>query len=124
MKSGPEGVHERRLKSMAGGWARAEGTPDRKSRLPDNWEELRGIVKARAGGRCEIVKGNGKRCWDPGTDCDHLARGDDHSPENLQWICTWHHKRKTSAEANAAQTGTRRTSRHPGEAHPSGLKFY
>lgn len=108
---------------MAGGWER--NTPDRKSRLPENWADLRRQVEARAGGRCEIVKGNGKRCWDRGTDCDHIVRSDtDHSLENLQWICTWHHQRKTSAEANAAQAGKRPTSKHPGEAHPSGLKFY
>lgn len=103
---------------MSGGW---EGS-DRKSRLPDNWDELRAIVKARAGGRCELLMASGKRCHDKGTDCDHKVRGDDHSLGNLQWICAWHHRRKTAMEGNEARG--RGTSKHPGEKHPSGLKFY
>lgn len=93
--------------------------------LPSNWQELRRAVAERAGGRCEVIKPNGKRCWDRGTDCDHIRGGadggQDHSLENLQWICTWHHRRKTSAEANAARAARRPSALHPGEPHPSGM---
>lgn len=105
---------------MSGGWERS--TPDRKSRLPDDWQARRKAVAERAGGRCEMRMANGSRCRDKGTDCDHVKAGDNHSLENLQWICTWHHRKKTAAEGNAARVP--KTAKHPGEAHPSGMKFY
>lgn len=99
---------------MSGGW---EGS-DRKSRLPDDWPLLRQIVIERAGGRCEVVKRNGKRCWDKGTDVDHKVAGDDHSIQNLQLICEWHHKRKSSREGNAAKALLLGALKRPPEAPP------
>jgi len=88
----------------------------RKERLPDNWPQLRAIVLQRCGGRCEILMRSGKRCHDKATDVDHIIHGDDHSLDNLQGICRWHHNRKSSAEGNAARTYT--TSARPPERHP------
>lgn len=99
---------------MSGGW---EGS-DRKSRLPDDWPLLRRIVIERAGGRCEVIKRNGKRCWDDGTDVDHKVAGDDHSLSNLQLLCAWHHARKSSREGNAAQAAQRAVLKYPIETHP------
>jgi hypothetical protein len=67
--------------------------------------------------------GDGSRCQAEGTDCDHIERGDNHDPSNLQWLCKAHHKIKTAAEANAARE-PRTTSKHPGERHPSGFSLY
>lgn len=108
----------------SGGWERAPGAESRRDRLPVNWYRLRGHVKKRSGGQCEASLADGRRCIEPGTDCDHIVAGDNHDPSNLQWLCKTHHKIKTSEEANAAQVGKRGTSKHPGEAHPSGLKLY
>lgn len=99
---------------MSGGWADS----DRKGRLPADWPLLRRIVRERSGGRCEVIKANGKRCWDAATDCDHVIAGDDHSLSNLQDICTWHHRKKSSAEGNAAKAAYRAQLKHPVETHP------
>ena len=52
---------------------------------------------------------------------DHINRGDDHSPENLQALCEFHHAKKSSAEGAEAYHKTRREIsakfRHS-EAHP------
>ena len=90
----------------------------RKETLPPNWQQLRRIVLDRCGGRCEVVKKNGKRCWDKATDVDHMGDRLDHSVERLRGICTWHHSRKSSREGNEAQAAQRAVLRHPVEPHP------
>lgn len=88
----------------------------RASRLPGDWETRRRRVRARAGGQCEHV-GRSGRCPRPGAECDHIARGDDHSLDNLQWLCREHHAAKTQVEARQArqaQSPRRPARRHPG----------
>ena len=51
---------------------------DRSSRLPDDWQLRRAFVAQRAGGQCEGIMGDGTRCVEPGRECDHIERGDDH----------------------------------------------
>lgn len=92
---------------------------DRAARLPRDWEERRAIVRARADGRCEALLRDGSRCPAVGSECDHVARGDDHGTDNLQWLCSWHHKRKTQVEARRELEAARarnepRARRHPG----------
>lgn len=94
-------------------------TSDRAARLPRDWAERRAFVAARAAGRCEAALNDGSRCEGIGAECDHIRRGDDHRVENLQWLCSWHHKRKTRREAltglaelRAARQPRRRP--HPG----------
>lgn len=104
---------------MSGGWAGS----DRRARLPDDWEDRRAAVKARAGGRCEYIifprRGGYFRCGAEGADADHIDRGDDHSLGNLRWICPPHHRHKSSSEGNAAKAaikarGRRELPQHPG----------
>lgn len=102
---------------MSGGWVGS----DRKSRLPADWPLLRRIVRERSGGRCEVIKKNGKRCWDAGTDVDHKIAGDDHSLANLQLLCAWHHSRKSSREGNEAQAAQRAVLRRPVEPVPGAI---
>jgi hypothetical protein len=97
---------------MAGQW---EGST-RASRLPHNWPQLRQLVKERDGNRCTELMRDGTRCTDQGTDVDHILPGDDHSLDNLRLLCTWHHKKKSSAEGNAAHKHL--TERRPKESHP------
>lgn len=92
-------------------------TGTRKDRLPADWARRRKTVLARCGHRCQATD-DGVRCTAPATDVDHVIRGDDHSLENLQGLCDWHHKRKTAAEANQAKKPrpprNRRPEKHPG----------
>lgn len=91
----------------------------RKQRLPRDWDERRAAVSARAGGRCEATMRDGTRCVEPGTDCDHVRRGDNHALSNLQWLCGWHHDKKTAREAAEARRFMRVPSaRKPREKHP------
>ncbi|MFI0940908.1 HNH endonuclease [Streptomyces sp. NPDC021020] len=83
---------------------------NRESRLPANWHKLRARVKRRDGGLC-------KSCGRPGTQVDHIIRGDNHALENLQLLCEPCHTRKTqaeSAEARRAQRPRREISGRPG----------
>lgn len=91
---------------------------DRRSRLPADWTERRNAVKLRAGGRCEALLHDGSRCDAIGTDCDHLRRGDDHDLSNLQWLCQWHHKRKTRIEALQALNDMRQKNAPMQRPHP------
>lgn len=98
----------------------AWATSDRAARLPGDWAERRDWVRARAGGRCEAALRDGSRCGAVGTDCDHVRRGDDHRVENLQWLCSWHHKRKTRREA-LAELAELRVARQPRRRPHPGL---
>lgn len=91
----------------------------RRKRLPRDWKKRRAFVAARANGQCEAMLHDGSRCPASGSECDHIERGDDHRAANLQWLCSWHHKRKTQSEARAALESVRRrrqpkTAPHPG----------
>ena len=91
----------------------------RASRLPTDWAKRRERVAARAGGRCEaMLHDGGGRCEEPGSECDHIMRGDDHGLDNLQWLCHWHHAQKTRREAlealKAKNERNSRPAKHPG----------
>lgn len=101
----------------SGGW---KGS-DRKSRLPSNWVGLTGIVRQRAGGRCEMTEpfkegGLVKRCWRRGRDVDHIVAGDDHSLQNLQLLCPYHHGKKSAMEGVEARK--KAPAKRDPEAHP------
>lgn len=102
--------------SRRDGWA----SSDRASRLPADWQARRKTVAARAGGRCQAIMSDGSRCRWPGSECDHIARGDNHDLANLQWLCHWHHAQKTRREAvqarrdKQAAAERRRMESHPG----------
>ena len=96
---------------MPGRWAGSS----RRDRLPPNWKAICAAIRQRDGGRCTWVEA-GHRCRQAGTDVDHVVPGDDHRPENLRLLCPDHHKRKSSAEGNAARWRVRE--RRPREAHP------
>jgi 5-methylcytosine-specific restriction protein A len=69
---------------------------NRRSRLPSNWEQLRRFILERDP-VCRI-------CGEAlSTVCDHRVPGDDHSPENLQGICSDCDRRKSSREGHEAK---------------------
>jgi 5-methylcytosine-specific restriction protein A len=87
----------------------------RRSRLPPDWEARRIKVRRRAGRQCEHIE-HGARCPLPGNECDHIIPGDDHSLENLQWLCAPHHREKTQREAAAGLAKV--SEKRPRERHP------
>lgn len=88
----------------------------RSARLPANWHALRAAVTRRDNGRCQMPQADRLPCGAPGTDVDHIRRGDDHRLENLWLLCRACHTAKTQAESAAARVRMFRTpERHPGE---------
>ncbi|GAA0945991.1 hypothetical protein GCM10009550_20190 [Actinocorallia libanotica] len=95
---------------------------DRRSRLPDNWSQLRRRVLKRDGHRCTARDAYGVRCDEAATDVDHVRPGDDHREANLTSLCEWHHRAKSSREGGAARVANwrrhdkrfRRAEDHPG----------
>ncbi len=101
-------------------------TSTRTHRLPPNWPQLRHRTKTRANNQCEgpthpdsgtRPKGT-PRCTNPGTECDHITPGDNHHPNNLQWLCHTCHKQKTQHESAAASKAWRAKAKRPTEQHP------
>jgi 5-methylcytosine-specific restriction endonuclease McrA len=68
----------------------------RSARLPKNWHRIRRRI-LRRDIVCQVCLNR------PAIEVDHITPGDDHSPENLQGICTDCHRSKTAREANAAR---------------------
>ena len=96
-------------------------TSDRRDRLPPNWSRLVQLVKERAGGRCQARLPSRKRCPRDGAQCDHIVAGDNHDLSNLQWLCEYHHERKTVAEAAEARRAERQSRYRPREDHPGAI---
>lgn len=93
----------------------------RRERLPHNWKRIRAYVLDRAGYQCEWIRyDTTARCTELATDVDHIERGDDHEPSNLQALCRWHHARKSSSEGGSASARVRPARTRDPEAHPRG----
>ena len=74
----------------------------RAKELPSNWSSIRARILRRDGFTCRWLEDD-NRCPNRANEVDHIIRGDDHSPENLQSLCKLHHAMKTSKEALAAK---------------------
>ncbi|WP_329151243.1 HNH endonuclease [Streptomyces sp. NBC_01456] len=96
---------------MTGRW---EGST-RHDELPADWPAIRAAVLARDEHRCRQIN-EGRVCRRWANQVDHIRRGNDHRPENLQSLCAECHAIKSSREGNAAPriTRWRPTERHPG----------
>ena len=88
----------------------------RTSPLPAEWPTIRRRIIMRDGGRCTETLANGQRCTGGATDVHHMGAPDDHRDAVLRSLCAWHHRRITSAQANAKRV--RVTQRYPSEKHP------
>lgn len=94
----------------------------RRDRLPPDWQKIRRRILKRDGFQCQSVKADGSLCLEVANEVDHKEAGDDHSDANLEAICTWHHRKKSSREGAAAanrqrranRSKFRRTEEHPG----------
>lgn len=91
----------------------------RRERLPREWRRIRATVLDRAGYRCEWTRTDtDTRCIELASDVDHIVRGDDHSLENLQALCRYHHARKSSREGAQVANARRPRVRREPERHP------
>lgn len=90
-------------------------TSDRRARLPSDWHRLRLSILRRDNYRCRI---GSTGCSGVATDVDHILRGDDHRPENLQAACSVCHRKKTVAEAVEARRNKKARIKRPTERHP------
>lgn len=68
----------------------------RRKRLPKNWNRITRRI-LRRDPMCKVCG------VAPSVEVDHIQRGDDHSPGNLQGICKRCHAIKSSREGNAAK---------------------
>lgn len=95
---------------------------DRRSRLPSDWPKVRKRILRRDRHRCVAIEQDGQPCGELATDVDHVRPGDDHSDENLQSLCSWHHKQKSASEGQRASAARRAEIdsrfRWSGEEHP------
>lgn len=86
---------------------------DRRQRLPFDWERRRATALRDCGHMCQSPG-----CVGSASEVDHIIPGDDHSRRNLQGLCSFHHKQKSSAEGNSAQRRRRELVRRPSGRHP------
>lgn len=97
-------------------------TSNRAEELPPGWRTIiRPRILARDGWQCVAIRGDTEtRCVAEATDVDHIGDPMDHTDDNLQSLCDWHHKRKTNGADRRARDATswRQSARHPTEAHP------
>jgi 5-methylcytosine-specific restriction endonuclease McrA len=77
---------------------RSWANSNRRARLPRDWNARRAQVFRRDNFRCVIPLPDGTRCPGAAEECDHIFPGDNHSLSNLQSLCSWHHKQKSSRE--------------------------
>lgn len=97
---------------MPGGW---QGS-SRKAQLPPGWAAIRARILQRDGHQCTATD-DGVRCTHKATDVDHIDDPADHADANLRALCDWHHKKRSSAQGNAARKRIpekRRPEPHPG----------
>lgn len=109
------------------GWT----TSNRKQQLPSNWQTLRVFVLERDKYQCQHLDANtvdidpvtgkqtGEICGRKANQVDHKVPGPDHTTENLQALCEYHHNKKSSSEggkAKAAKEAALRESQKP--KHP------
>ena len=86
-------------------------TSTRRGQLPANWLPLRQAILQRDRWICQI---NGPECQTRATEVDHIQRGNDHRPSNLQAVCHRCHALKTQRESMADRPPRNR----PPEQHP------
>jgi len=94
----------------------------RRDRLPPDWAKVRKRILRRDRSKCQWRKTSGQLCLQPANQVDHRNPGDDHSDENLQSLCEWHHGKKSGGEGGRASQAQRAQARNklrrPTEVHP------
>jgi len=89
----------------------------RSATLPPDWERRRKRVLERDNYQCQHIRSDrNRKCGARANQVDHInqERREDHSDENLQSLCQWHHQRKSSAEGGRGNARKKAAPRHPG----------
>lgn len=90
----------------------------RSTPLPVDWAARREAVIARDR-CCRWILENGRRCHvSINLECDHIGSNTDHSLENLQALCRYHHSIKTAKQGWRAAVKNRPQRKRPPEKHP------
>lgn len=98
------------------GWG--EQPSGRKLRLPANWEALRLAILQRDKYTCHhVMETSGLLCGRAANQVDHIQRGDNHDPSNLQALCPYHHGVKSGSEGGHA-AALKRKQRELGSHYP------
>lgn len=93
-------------------------TSNRRQELPPNWYSgIRPRILERDGHRCQWRRTRGI-CGSPANQVDHIGDRHDHSDDNLQALCAWHHRKKTEQESADARRKIAAKGRLPVERHP------
>lgn len=95
-----------------------DSSSERRLSLPPDWKRRVEETKQAAGGICQWVRSSGRRCNQPGTDCDHIDDPNDHSFVNRRWLCRYHHNMHTAQQSAQARRAILDKTRHPVEKHP------
>ncbi|MCV7150677.1 HNH endonuclease [Mycolicibacterium pyrenivorans] len=61
-------------------------------------------------------------CTGKATDVDHRRRGNDHSLQNLQSVCSTCHKQKTAKESAARKAALKARAKRPTQRHPGAIE--
>lgn len=99
--------------SRRGGWRGST----RRATLPPGWARIRKQVLARDNYRCVHIRyDTGQRCNAYANQCDHIGDRDNHALDNLQSLCEYHHRIKSSEQGGAAYAAKYRKQKpkHPG----------
>ncbi|WP_432034593.1 HNH endonuclease, partial [Streptomyces antibioticus] len=97
-------------------WKEAPGAW-RTAPRPRGWKALRAQVLERDGHQCTWIE-DGQRCTAQGTDADHIADPQDHTPANLRTLCAYHHRKRSAIQARAARGPLPSRQRPPAGPHP------
>lgn len=94
----------------------AWNTSDRLSRLPPNWSTtIQPSILRRDKYQCKLKYVG---CLGTATEVDHIERGDNHDPKNLQAACERCHATKSGREGNQAKARLKKLGKRPPERHP------
>lgn len=96
------------------------GSSKRRLELPPNWyTEIRPRILKRDGYVCQQRRSDRPGiCGQPANQVDHINDPHDHSDDNLQSLCAWHHRKKTEGESAEARRRIAAKGKMPVRKHP------
>lgn len=90
--------------------------------LPDDWAIIKRAVKRRDKGVCQHIllsgRNAGKKCGAKGTDVNHIKEPWNHSLENLELLCSWHHNEITGGQGGNESARRKRVRNDKRKNHP------